>query len=35
MNRIFLLPLIAALGLSLGACQKQETEAERNAEIER
>ena len=35
MNRNFLLPLIAALGLSLGACQKQQTEAERNAEIER
>ena len=35
MNRIFLLVLIAALGLSLDACQKQQTEAERNAEIER
>ncbi len=30
MNRNFLLPLLAALGLSLGACQKQPTEAERN-----
>ena len=35
MNRKLLIPLIAALGLSLGACQKQQTEAERNAEIER
>ncbi len=35
MNRNFLLPLIAVLGLSLGACQKQPTEAERQAEIER
>lgn len=35
MKRTFLLPLIAVLSLSLGACQKQQTEAERTAEIER
>jgi hypothetical protein len=35
MKRIFLLPLLAALGLSVGACQKRQSEAERNAEIER
>ena len=35
MNRNFLLALLALLGLSLGACQKQQTEAERQAEIER
>jgi hypothetical protein len=35
MKRILLLSLIAALALSAGACQKQPTEAERNAEIER
>ena len=35
MNKNFLLPLLATLGLALGACQKQSTEAKRNAEIER
>ncbi len=35
MKRIVLLPLLAALGLSIGACQKQPTEAERKTEIER
>ena len=35
MKRFFFLPLLAAFGLSVGACQKQQTEAERNAEIER
>ena len=35
MKRNLLLPLLAALTLGLGACQKQDTEAERNAEIER
>ncbi len=35
MNRTSLLPLLAALALGAGACQKQPTEAERNAEIER
>ncbi len=35
MKRNLLLPLIAALALGVGACQKQETEAERNAAIER
>nr|MBA3650165.1 hypothetical protein [Chthoniobacterales bacterium] len=35
MNRTSLLPLLAALALGDGACQKQPTEAERNAEIER
>jgi hypothetical protein len=35
MKQIFLLPLFAALGLVVSACQKQQTEAERNAEIER
>ena len=34
MKRIFLLSLLGAVGLSLGACQKQPTDAERNAEIE-
>lgn len=35
MKGFFFLPLFAAFGLSVGACQKQQTEAERNAEIER
>jgi len=35
MKRILLLPLIAVLAFGAGACQKQETEAERNSEIER
>ena len=35
MKRILLLPLIAALALGAGGCQKQQTEAERKAEIER
>ena len=35
MKGIFLLPLLATLVLSVGACQKQQTEAQRNAEIER
>ncbi len=35
MNRTSLLPLLAALALGAGACQKQPTEAERSAEIER
>ena len=35
MKRILLFPLLAALALGAGACQKQETEAERKAEIER
>ena len=35
MKRFFFLPLLAVFGLSVGACQKQQTEAERNAEIER
>ena len=35
MKQIFLLPLLAVLGLCVSACQKQQTEAERNAEIER
>lgn len=35
MIRNFLLSLLFLLGLSLGACQKEQTEAERKAEIER
>ncbi len=35
MKRNFLLPLLVAFALGAGACQKQQTEAERNAEIER
>ncbi len=35
MNKAFFLPLIAALALAAGACQKQQTEAERSAEVER
>ncbi|MBA2436319.1 MAG: hypothetical protein H0V54_14785 [Chthoniobacterales bacterium] len=35
MKRNLLLPLLAALALGAGACQKQQTDAERNAEIER
>lgn len=35
MKRNFLLALVAVFGLSLGACQKQPSDAERNAEIER
>ena len=35
MKGILFLPLLAALILSVGAYQKQQTEAERNAEIER
>jgi hypothetical protein len=35
MNRNFLLSLLALLGLALGACQKEQTEAERKADIER
>ncbi|MEO5717760.1 MAG: DUF6600 domain-containing protein, partial [Chthoniobacterales bacterium] len=35
MKRTLLFPLLAALALGAGACQKQPTEAERNAEIER
>jgi hypothetical protein len=33
MKQIFLLPLLAALGLFVGAFQKQRTEAEKGAEI--
>src|SRR6185295_18546682 len=35
MKRIFLLTLAAALGLCAGACQKEPSDAERKAEIER
>ncbi len=35
MKRTLLLPLLAALAFGAGACQKEQTEAERNAEIER
>ncbi len=35
MKRTLLLPLLAALALSATACQKQQTEAEKNAEVER
>ena len=35
MKRIFLLSLAAALGLCAGACQKEPSDAERKAEIER
>ena len=35
MKRNLLVPLLAALALGTGACQKQATEAERNAEVER
>lgn len=35
MKRTLLFPLLAALALGSGACQKQQTEAERNTEIER
>jgi hypothetical protein len=35
MNRNLLLSLLFLLGLSLGACHKEQTEAERKAEIER
>ena len=35
MKRTLLFPLLAAFALGVGACQKQQTQAERNAEIER
>ena len=35
MKRNLLLPLLAALAFGVGACQKQDSEAERQAEIER
>jgi hypothetical protein len=35
MKRTLLFSFLAALALGVGACQKQQTEAERNAEIER
>jgi hypothetical protein len=35
MRTIFLLPLAAALGLCAGSCQKEQSEADRQAEIER
>ena len=35
MKRTLLFSLLATLAVGVGACQKQQTEAERNAEIER
>jgi hypothetical protein len=35
MNRNFFLSLLFMVGLSLGGCQKEQTEAERKTEIER
>ena len=35
MKRILLLPLVAALGFAVGACERQQSESERKAEIER
>src|SRR6185312_14356787 len=35
MNKNFLLALTAAAGLAVGACQKQPSDVERNAEIDR